>query len=110
MSIKHERQAGEPDRHVWDVSDQFGGEGGALLLTSGVPDFVTTPEGFAFQGIGPGERCDVVRVWQNTGDACPMCSKSPLHKLWSVRHSGTGLPFVIFECAACGQFSWAVHP
>jgi len=110
MSLRHTRAAGDPDRSVIDVSDEFGAGGGALLLTNGVPDYVLTPEGFSHGPISAGARCDVLKVYRNAEVACPVCPATTTHKLWFVHHIPTQTRLVVYECSACSSFSWALAP
>lgn len=102
------REAGAPDPRVIDASEYYGE--GALLITSGVPDYVTTPPGFDHAGIGSTERCDVQEVYQNSTVGCPKCPSSTVHKLWLVRHTRTQTRLVVYECSACKSFSWTFDP
>jgi len=124
-SIIRDREAGSPLEHTIDVSEEFLGrqKGGALLITSGVPDFVLTPIGLADglkrsghpADVQDQERCDVVKIFQapteeglkNAGlVACGVCKRlDNMLRVWKVKHRRTGTEFALLECR-CKQINW----
>lgn len=126
-SFIRDRAAGTPLRHpeMIDVSEELLGrqKGGALLVTSGVPDFVLTPIGLAAGlkangidlGIQDRERCDVVKIFGCPDEAtlrsaglpdCGVCGRGDqvLH-IWKVKHRRIGAEFALVECR-CKQINW----
>jgi len=125
-SIIRERPAGAPLERMYDVSEEFLGrqKGGALLMTSGVPDFVLTPvglsaglkaNGFDELGICDQERCDVLKIYGNPGEEllkevgfapCGVCKRlDQATRVWKVKHRRTEVTFNLLECN-CGQINW----
>lgn len=92
-TIWTERKPGElRETHVDDVSDQFPGEGSALLMYSGKPDWVRHPVD------GRKMKCLDQKTVRMT---CPLCRTEVVGELTFVEEE-----MKVLECSMCKQFVW----